>query len=157
MEEQTDQSNEPPPEPRVTIVGTCDFDVTWIEERVNLALLFLGNDCAEVCVRIVDDSEMSHLHNQHSGVDGTTDVLTFDRSTNSNLELDIAVCVDVARRAIETNQHTLEAELLLYVVHGILHCIGFDDHTKENHERMHQEEDRVLEAIGVGAIWSQGL
>jgi ssRNA-specific RNase YbeY (16S rRNA maturation enzyme) len=38
----------------------------------------------------------------------------------------------------------------------MLHCIGFDDHDEEAHLKMHEEEDRILTAIGVGPIWSSG-
>jgi ssRNA-specific RNase YbeY (16S rRNA maturation enzyme) len=39
-------------------------------------------------------------------------------------------------------------------VHGLLHCCGYDDHTEADFARMHETEDAILEAIGVGRTFS---
>lgn len=161
MEEQTEKSSEPPPEPppepSVTIQSECDVDSAWIETKVKESIVVLNKPQSEISIRIVHDEVMSALHLEHAGVEGTTDVLTFDHGgDNSSIDADIAVCVDVAKRTINACSHSVESELLLYIIHGLLHCIGFDDHTEEDHKQMHEEEDRILQAIGVGAIWSEG-
>ena len=48
----------------------------------------------------------------------------------------------------------LKTNCYFNIVHGILHCCGFDDHDEESHQKMHAEEDRILNAIGVGTVWS---
>jgi ssRNA-specific RNase YbeY (16S rRNA maturation enzyme) len=48
---------------------------------------------------------------------------------------------------------SIEREVLLYALHGILHCAGFDDRTPQDFEAMHAEEDRILLAIDVGATF----
>ena len=70
--------------------------------------------------------------------------------------LDIAVCADEARRRAADFSHTPERELLLYAVHGVLHGIGYDDHSPHDRAVMHAEEDRILEAIGVGRTFDPG-
>jgi probable rRNA maturation factor len=157
MDEQPEQSNEPPPETCVTIQCEFALDVKWLETKVKEALLCLGRDNSLISVAVVNDETMSELHLQHSGIEGTTDVLTFDHGGVENtIDADIAVCIDVALRSAETREHSVESELLLYTLHGILHCMGFDDHDSNSHQKIHTEEDRVLQAIGVGAIWSNG-
>lgn len=155
MEEQVELSSEPPPEPNVTIECDESIDVAWLETKVNEALVCLSKEPSCISVAVVNDKTMSALHAKHSKIEGTTDVLTFDHGSDGDkVDADIAVCIDVATRAATERGHSVESELLLYIVHGILHCIGFDDHSDDEHSRMHQEEDRVLQAIGVGAIWS---
>lgn len=114
----------------------------------------------EVRVRIVDDAEMAAAHARHSGVEGTTDVLTFDLRTDRErgthpklLDADVLVCADEARRQAQTRGHAPERELLLYILHAMLHCLGHDDHDDEAFARMHAEEDRLLARIGVGATF----
>ena len=156
MEEQKEKSSEPPPATCITIQCGGAVDCTWLEKKVDATVAFLQLE-AELSVCIVDDEAMTTLHEKHSGVAGTTDVLTFEHDSDENkIDVDIAVCLDVAVRAAKDRDHSVESELLLYIVHGILHCTGFDDHNDEDHARMHKEEDRVLQAIGVGAIWSNG-
>jgi len=112
----------------------------------------------EVRVRIVNDDEMATLHLRHSKIEGTTDVLTFDlrddpMNLTAPLDTDLVACVDVARREAAQRGHTAESELLLYILHGALHCLGFDDHTDEGFDAMHAAEDELLAAVGVGPVF----
>jgi probable rRNA maturation factor len=122
------------------------------------AMAHLGGE-GEVRVRVVADAEMAMAHERYSAVPGTTDVLTFDLSEGSSaagapLDVDILICVDEARRQAAARGVALEHELLLYTVHGVLHCLGEDDHDPEEARRMHEREDRVLGAIGVGPVYA---
>jgi probable rRNA maturation factor len=153
MEESLEQPEQPPPS--ISIQGEGAEHHIWLEEHVHSALTFLRMNQSEVTILIVDDKTMSDLHAKHSGIAGTTDVLTFDHGGEANqIHADIAVCIGVAARESKTRDHSVQQELLLYVVHGLLHCVGFDDHDDDSHSKIHAEEDRVLNAIGVGSVWS---
>ena len=113
----------------------------------------------EVRVRLVSDAEMAAAHLKFSKIPGTTDVLTFDLSEGTTaqgepFDVDILACVDEARRQAAPRSLPVERELLLYILHGALHCLGFDDHDDAAFELMHAEEDRILTAIGIGPIFS---
>jgi len=155
MEESKEQIDQPPPT-SVTVHGdVVNIDYRWLEERTLEVLDCLCKYKGDVSIRVVRDEEMSELHLKHAEIEGTTDVLTFDHGSDSeSVSADLAICFDVAERESKLRNHSVQNELLLYIVHGILHCIGFDDLGSDDHSRMHQEEDRVLEAIGIGAIWS---
>jgi probable rRNA maturation factor len=112
----------------------------------------------EVRVRLVDDETMAAAHLKYSNIPGTTDVLTFDlaegdSASGAPLDVDILVCVDEAKRQAALRGHTPEREILLYILHGILHCLSYNDHDDAQYERMHAEEDRILTAIGVGPLF----
>jgi ssRNA-specific RNase YbeY (16S rRNA maturation enzyme) len=47
----------------------------------------------------------------------------------------------------------LEKEALLYALHGLLHCLGHDDHDEAAYQAMHALEDALLDAIGVGPVF----
>jgi len=129
--------------------------VAWLSVRVAEAarVLRVGGS---IGVRIVDDRAMAEAHERYKGVAGTTDVLTFDLSGGSGaLEADLLVCADEARRQAGLRGHAVEREVLLYILHGVLHCLGMDDHDEASAARMHAEEDRVLSAIGVGATFAR--
>ncbi len=133
-------------------------DARWIADHAVRAMRVLEAD-GEVRVRVVGDAEMAAAHLEYAEVEGTTDVLTFDMSepnadgTRMELDVDVLACLDEAGRQAERRSHPARCELLLYVVHGMLHCLGFDDHDDDEYARMHAEEDRVLEAIGVGSVF----
>ena len=114
-------------------------------------------------VVIVDDAQMSQLHSRYAGAKGTTDVLTFDLSEpqpsgskpQASPDGEIYICVDEARRRAAEFGHQPRLELLLYAVHGLLHLLGYDDHTARGFRKMHAMEDRLLQAIGVGPVFSR--
>lgn len=123
----------------------------------------------------MSDVEMANAHLEYMGVEGTTDVLTFDLNdpeehpapdridaemicaykdrATFGLDTDIMICIDEAARQAAGRGYAVEKELLLYVVHGLLHCLGWDDHDEAEAARMHRLEDAVLGAIGVGVVF----
>lgn len=125
----------------------------WVRAMADRAGRELGAS-GEVRVRVVGDAEMAAAHALYKGVKGTTDVLTFELGEGPELDTDIMVCIDEAIRRSGELGHPPEREVLLYVVHGMLHCMGFDDGTREEAARMHRREDEVLTAIGVGATYA---
>ena len=122
----------------------------------------LGRSLAgELRVRLAADDEVARAHERYLDVPGTTDVITFDLTEGGSasgepIDADLLLCVDEARRQAERRAISLERELLLYATHGLLHCLGEDDHDPAGHDRMHAFEDRLLESIGVGATFSHG-
>jgi probable rRNA maturation factor len=137
------------------------INLDWLRQRLAAAAALVSRDTGRpidsIDLRIVSDTEMIQLHHQHGGELRTTDVLSFDLSEGgrgASIAADIVVCVDEAARQAAAFGHTLERELLLYAVHGVLHCAGFDDLAAGDYARMHAEEDRILNEIGVGATFS---
>lgn len=140
----------------VAVVGLEPAVQGWLAARASEALRVLGVR-GEVRVRILDDAAMAEAHLRYSGIPGTTDVLTFDLAEGEGLDVDILVCRDEAARQATRRGHGIDRELLLYTIHGILHCLGHDDHDEAAAGRMHAEEDRILEAIGVGRTFASGV
>lgn len=136
-------------------------DQRWIVQQTHAALdhlPVLGYPIAPgsvVAVRVVGDAEMSQAHERFSGIVGTTDVLTFDHGPGFStgkatlLETDLLICVDEARRQADRRGLAVRHELLLYIVHGLLHCLGHDDHDDAAYARMHQLEDQLMLALGL--------
>ena len=152
-----------------------DRQLTWLLDHIALALQKL-HAVGLVSVRVIDDTEMAAAHEEFAGVPGTTDVLTFDltdpdtqppppipapasllsdasKQTPYPVHADIMICRDEAARQSAARGYPVERELLLYVVHALLHCLGHDDHEEQAAEAMHRMEDAVLESIGVGPVF----
>lgn len=108
--------------------------------------------------KVVNDDQMSTAHQQFSGIEGTTDVLTFDlnpeySTENKLLDTDLIICYDEAQRQAKEHNHTTAQELLLYIIHGTLHCLGYNDHTDEDFKAMHAKEDQLLTQAGIGPLF----
>jgi len=135
-------------------------DAAWLHDKVKQVAGLLGIR-GVVSARVVGDEEMAEAHEDFCGVEGTTDVITFDLTDPAEglgakgvVEADLLLCLDEAERQAARRGHALREELLLYVVHGVLHCLGHDDHDEAGYERMHAEEDRLMGLLGIGPTFA---
>ena len=126
------------------------------------ALRAEGFTSGRLSVAVVGATAMATLHRRFLGLPGPTDVLAFNFDTDRRrayIDGEVVVCTDVARRRAAVRGRSLQAaraELALYVVHGILHLAGHDDHTPAGFCRMHAREDELLSALGLGAVFRAG-
>jgi len=132
-----------------------DADASWLRSSIERCARMLAQT-GSVRAAVIDDAAMADAHQRYAGVPGTTDVLTFDyRERQAEpLDVDLLLCLDEASRQAAPRGHGMREELLLYAVHGLLHCMGHDDHDPADAERMHTEEDRILTELGVGPIFA---
>jgi probable rRNA maturation factor len=125
-----------------------------------LALRAQGFRRGQLSVAVVGARAMTTLHRRYLGLATPTDVLTFDLGGDvdaGRVEGEIVICADVARRcARPATRAGARAELALYVVHGILHLAGYDDHAATAARAMHAREDALLRRCGLGAVFSRG-
>jgi probable rRNA maturation factor len=132
---------------------SADIDSFWLNNRYEAVCRHLKLTRCVVAMRLVDSEEMGRAHEQFCGVAGPTDVLTFAGPCDPDggiVEADVLVCLDVARTEAAHRSHPVQEEVLLYLIHAMLHCLGHDDHDEVGFGRMHGLEDAILESIGVG-------
>jgi probable rRNA maturation factor len=96
---------------------------------------------ATISIAIVDDPTIAKLHQEFLDDPEPTDVLSFvlERSEQS-LEGEVVASADTARTCAPKYKTTPEEELLLYVIHGTLHLVGYDDTTPRQRAVMRQKE-----------------
>ena len=99
----------------------------------------------ELSVVIVSDAEMRGLNRRFLDRDRTTDVLAFPLEEDEGEVVVSAerACAVAAELGVEPR-----SELLLYVVHGVLHLMGHDDQDPEDARRMHAAALKLLRAAG---------
>lgn len=125
--------------------------------RVLTAALAESAHAHQACalsVLLVGDAESQRLHAEHFHDATPTDVMTFpdgseDLASGRLLLGDLAVGVDVARREAERRDRAAGDELTLYILHGLLHLIGYDDVTPAKRRRMWAAQRRLLAAEGI--------
>jgi probable rRNA maturation factor len=93
-----------------------------------------------VDIVLVSDRKISELHRRFMQIEGPTDVISFQHG-------EIFISVETAQRQAKTHRTSLASELRLYLVHGLLHLQGFDDHRKSDRERMIVLQERILSSI----------
>ena len=105
-----------------------------------------GARLTHVDVAVVTGREMAALNRRYLGHLGATDVLSFDMSDelSNGLVAQVVVCGDLAARQGPRHGHNGQRELLLYVIHGLLHLMGYDDGAPRAAKRMHAREEALL-------------
>jgi len=110
---------------------------------------------AELEISLVDEAEMTRLHEEWMDEAGPTDVLSFpmdelrpnELSENDEVPVvlgDVVICPDVARKQGDTAGHGMEQELKILLVHGILHLLGFDHLEPEEEAEMFALQGKIV-------------
>ena len=104
---------------------------------------------ADLSIAVVGDREMSQLNERYLRHAGSTDVLAFPYETEGDcIRGEIVVNAERAVAEAQGRQHSAEAELMLYVVHGLLHLLGCDDGRPAARREMRRREAELLAAAG---------
>ncbi len=109
-----------------------------------------GFNTGFIDISVVDDVMIHEVNRRWLQHDYPTDVLSFvfDRS-NNRLEGEIIVSVETAATKVADYGWSIEDELFLYVIHGVLHLIGCDDKSPEQEKEMRRQERRFLARYGL--------
>jgi len=113
---------------------------------------------ATISIAIVDDAQIRKVNRQFLNRDSTTDCLSFDLSdddTNAPKSFELVVNAEMAVKEANSRDHSSEAELALYITHGLLHNLGFDDSSKDRLRKMHDTEDEILKQQGYGLVYNK--
>jgi probable rRNA maturation factor len=123
----------------------------------------LGYHASELSILLVDDEEMQRLNREYLSRDRPTNVLAFAMKEGENTHLhpavlgDVVVSTETAQREALQRGVTLEEEMALLLVHGILHLLGYDhEHTTEEAARMEAKEQQILVRLGWGGDEPKG-
>lgn len=111
----------------------------------------------QLTVVLVDEATCDAIHRQHFGITGSTDVMSFpDGSVNpengARLVGDVVVCPAVALAstgAASISEQRARDEVLLYILHGCLHCLGFDDVEEDDRQAMWDRQRELLAPWGI--------
>ncbi len=115
----------------------------FVARVVRATLAFARRPALPVSVLPTDDREIAALHAAHLGDASPTDVMSFALDGAAEL----VVSVQTARRRARELGHAPRAELALYLVHGLLHQLGFDDLRARDRARMRVAEQQVLRRL----------
>ena len=104
--------------------------------------------CRYLGIILADAATVRDLNRRYRGGDYDTDVLSFALGDGAEIDGEVYVNLDFALAHHARYNATFEEEVRRYVVHGLLHLIGYDDAGSEARSAMRAREDRYLEAQG---------
>lgn len=154
----------------MSFVIECDEEEFPTGEAVATAL----DGCVEtdatlvIELSLVDGEEIQRLNREMRNIDKVTDVLSFPalhispgqavKKAAHPFEQDeegrillgsVAICTDRAREQAVEYGHSFERELHYLLVHGVMHCLGYDHEVERDKMLMREKEESVLKKMGI--------
>ena len=118
----------------------CPIPVTLIKKTAIRSIKALKLEHEAITIVFAGTVRMRSINRKFLGHDYVTDVITFDHG-------DIIICPQVAKRFAKAYGQDVKREILLYVVHGLLHLAGYDDKKEEDIKRMRAMEKKLIGAL----------
>ncbi len=129
----------------------------WIRTTLNQSDKLIQ---ADLCVRIVDESEIAHLNETYREKIGPTNVLTFpydDHTEEHHLHGDIVVCAPVVVAEAAAHKKSTQAHWTHMIVHSILHLLGYDHMIDADADTMEALEIKILNSLNVSNPYEEKI
>ena len=119
-----------------------DFDVSVLNEIYGY---LTGKDVELI---LTTDEEIRQLNKLHRNIDKPTDVLSFPLENLPGMPLgSVVISTDTAKKGAEEFGHSVEDEIKLLFIHGMLHLLGYDHETDMG--EMRQKEKEIIEKFNL--------
>jgi probable rRNA maturation factor len=133
-----------------------DVDEERLREAVAAILREERIKNAEISLALVDDRAMRELNKKYLRHDYATDVLSFVlQRSPQRLEGQVVAGAETAVAQSRRYGWQPDDELLLYVIHGVLHLLGLDDAAPQEREEMRRREASCLGRFGLQPHWEE--
>ena len=125
-----------------------NFDLEYVKSKVDVACQLCVRESKEsaplkelesVEISIIDDKQIAKVHGEFMDDPSPTDVITFDYG-------EILVSAETALSNSEEMQVSLENEILLYIIHGMLHLGGYLDGSNAEFKEMKSLQEMILDS-----------
>ena len=141
------------------IAVACPQEVVAVDRgrmREIARAVLAGEDVPEyeISLAFVDNPTIHRLNLRFLQHDEPTDVLSFPLSDHGSKKLagELVIGAEVAQASATERGHDVQHELGLYVIHGLLHLCGFDDHEADDAAAMRTRERHYLAQLGMPDI-----
>lgn len=119
-------------------------DASQVRRIVQMVLRCEGRNNAVVSVVFTDDTESTALNKRFLRHTHVTDVISFALETAPLLEAEIYVNAEQTRRQAKQYNVPLREEYIRLVIHGVLHCCGYDDQRTKFRKMMFEKQEQYV-------------
>ena len=129
-----------------------ELDPDLVEKLVNQVLEGEKKRVQRLDIILTHAQRLCNLNREWKGADYDTDVLSFSLGHGPMIEGEVYVSLDFAEQHCQAYGATFTQEACRYIVHGLLHLLGYHDGTPEEIQLMRTKEDEYLRRTGVSGI-----
>jgi probable rRNA maturation factor len=134
---------------------TKKINLRRLRQTAVALLMETGVPSAELGINLVTADEMTRVNQTFLNHEGPTDIITFNHLNHEDAGLEpkgglygeLFICIDEAVRQARQFRTTWQSELVRYVIHGVLHLVGYDDLKPALRRKMKREENRLLRLL----------
>ena len=117
----------------------------WIKGVVEAS----GKTVGDVNIIFCNDPSILEINQQFLGHDYYTDIITFDYCEGNTVSGELYISVDTVEANAQEYNETFRNEMHRVIIHGILHLLGYDDHSEEDIAQMREQEDLALDDLSL--------
>ena len=135
-------------------ISRCYFlNKRKLDHTVRSILKSAGVNDARLAIVFVSDREIRRLNLMYRKRNRATDVLSFSMREGRRLKKDasflgdIVISTDRARKQAEKFGTSFKKEMYLYIIHGVLHLLGYDDERPSSRKKMRKKETQILNRL----------
>ena len=138
-----------------SLVKRKDFKPSLVRRVAKKTLEAEGYRKVQTSVLFCSDSYIRKLNKEYRGVNASTDVLAFSMHEGKFSKVhpevlgDVVISLETASRQAKRYGHSLDKEIALLVVHGILHLLGYDHLKKKDKEKMREKKKQILKSLNI--------
>lgn len=136
----------------VSFSEECSFrlkDKLKIKRWIKQVVENYGYKLGEISYVFCSDERILEVNKQYLSHDFYTDIITFDYVEKERVSGDIFISIDRVEENAKDFNVTFQQELLRVIIHGVLHLLGFEDHSQEEQQIMRQKENEAI------ALWDK--
>ena len=138
----------------VSSISKCPFlNKKKLKSIVRFVFKYVGAKDANLSIVFTSDRAIKRLNYLYRRKNRPTDVLAFSMREGKHLKRDslilgdVIISVDRAKRQAKNFNTSFKKEIYLYVIHGILHLLGYDDERPSSGKRMRKKEMQILNSL----------
>ena len=130
-----------------------DINTEFIKEVALEIMNFEGSpDNSQLSMVFCDDEAIKNINNEYRGKNEPTDVLSFPMELENfvpeiRLLGDIVISTETAKKQSEEYKHSVESEIVILLIHGLLHLHGYDHIKEDDYKKMRLREAEVLKYL----------
>ena len=126
----------------------CDIvDESRARTAVTQTLAIIGKSGASVNVLFSGDEKIQKLNREFMNIDAPTDVMSFPSGDDGAFLGDIIISIETAKVHADELGHSLDHEIVVLLIHGILHLVGYTDYDDQSKKDMFKKTDDILDRL----------
>ncbi|MEK7399713.1 MAG: rRNA maturation RNase YbeY [Candidatus Poribacteria bacterium] len=143
--------------PKIEILENIEISTdirNIIRNSAEKVLIAENVERCELSILLTDDNEIKELNSAYRNIDEATDVLAFamregvDSDPDDEMLGDVVISIPTAERQAKVYGNSIEAELALLTVHGVLHLLGYDHAERDEADLMQERQKEIVYSLG---------